>query len=176
MRMIRWMHFLYIVVLLVLDSIFNAIFTQLGLSSLTFVSSLHFLGLMLLTQNDSQTESIIKAILLGIWMDLCHIGSFPMFFVSYSITIALLRVWDRYIGTSTFEFLVLAVIGLFIKEMLIFGMLPLVKGVSYSLITFISTRTLWVIIGNLILLPIAMTLYKLMHRMIMQRVQNLYMR
>ncbi|CAM2794057.1 hypothetical protein ERTO105960_03195 [Erysipelothrix tonsillarum] len=176
MRMIRWMHFLYILVLLVLDSIFNSIFMQLGLTSITFVSSLHFLGLMLLTQNDSPTESIVKAVLLGVWMDLCHIGSFPLFFVSYSVTIAILRVWDRYIGTSTLEFLVLAVIGLFIKEMLIFGMLPLVKGVSYSLITFISTRTLWVIIGNLILLPIAMTLYKWMHRLIMQRVQNLYMR
>lgn len=176
MRIIRWMHFGYIVLLVLMDNIGNAVLGSVLPTSIVFVSNLSFLGLLLLTQNESPTESIIKAGLLGIWMDLNHVGTFPMFFSAYTLTILTVRIWDRYMGTSALEFIVVSVIALFIKELILYFEIITFKHVSLGLMSYISIRTFWVIILNILMIPIVRYLYKQMHRLIMKRAQNLYIR
>ena len=114
------MHFIFIASLLLLDTFISGIFNSIGFKQIFFVSNLAFLGIVLLIQNDSRKESILKAILLSFWMDLNHVDSFPVFFVSYTITILIMRLWQRQISGTYLEFSVIAVVALFIKESLTF--------------------------------------------------------
>ena len=116
MRYIRFMHFAFIVCLLMVDTVIAGVVNSLPVGNITFVSNLAFLGLILLIQTDSSKESIAKAALLSVWMDLNHISSFPVFFVSYVVTVLVMRVWQRQIGGNIIEFAIIAIVALFIKS------------------------------------------------------------
>ncbi|QIK70213.1 hypothetical protein G7062_07885 [Erysipelothrix sp. HDW6C] len=176
MRTIRFAHFAYVVVMLLLDSIINAVFRQFAWSHITFISNLAFMAILLLTQNDSREETIIKAGLLGIWMDLNHIASFPIFFIAYTVTVVMVRLWDRHIGTTALEFVVMVIIAIFVKEIITFVLIYFLKGFNQSLAQFMSTRIFWVVLGNIALIPVVRYGYNVMHKQILKRAQNVYMR
>ncbi|MEG0327567.1 MAG: hypothetical protein RR565_05825 [Erysipelothrix sp.] len=176
MRKIRFLHFVYLSALLVLDSFLNVFVNEFLSSKILFISNLHFLGLILLTQNDSKVESVVKAFLLGMWMDLTHVSTFPVFMIAYTGTIIILRWWDRHIGSSTFEYVLIGVVGLFIKEVALYILIVLTKNLQTSFMSFLAFRTFWVILGNVILCVIPLKLYQKMHSSILKQAQNIYVR
>lgn len=173
MRYIRLMHFIFIAILLLLDTFISGIFNSIGFKQIFFVSNLAFLGIVLLIQNDSRKESILKAILLSFWMDLNHVNSFPVFFVSYTITILIMRLWQRQISGTYLEFSVIAVVALFIKESLTFLLLLQTQNIDITYLAFISNRMFWVIIFNTMMVYPLLQFYRKIHHIILSKTQDL---
>ena len=176
MRFVRLMQTVFLALLLLVDLFIGSILSDLGSSSIVFISSLHFLGLIILSQNDTFVEGIVKVVLISVWMDLNHVNSFPVFLFSYMISYLLMYRFKSYIGSTSLEFTTVAILTLFIKEVLMYCALVFFKSYQGSLINFFAYRSFWVILGNLLFIPFVVFLHKQMHRYIMQRAQNLYMR
>ncbi|CAM3566851.1 hypothetical protein ERUR111494_00390 [Erysipelothrix urinaevulpis] len=173
MRYIRFMHFAFIVCLLMVDTVIAGVVNSLNIGNITFVSNLAFLGLILLIQTDTSKESVIKASLLSMWMDLNHINSFPIFFVSYVLTVLLMRIWQRQIGGNIVEFAIIAIVALFIKESLTFILITNLNNIHMTYLDFIGQRMFWVIIINALFVYPLLEFYKKIHSIILNKTQDL---
>lgn len=176
MRVVRFMQAAFLIILLLLDLLIGSVFSTFSTGSIVFVSSLHILGLVILAQNDNLVEMMVKVIAVTVWLDLNHIASYPVFLFSYVITFLIFYRWRKYVGSTSLEFLVMTILVLFIKEFMMYIALVMFKSYEGSLIGFIANRSFWVILGNVIFVPFVMWLHKQMHRIILQRAQNVYMR
>ena len=167
------MHFVFVSVLALIDLVITSFFNVVIPLPLYFVSNLAFLGIVLLIQNDSSTESIMKAALLSLWMDLNHVNSFPVFFVSYVITITLMRLWQRQINSSFLEFSIIAVVALFIKETIKFTMILQTMNMTMGYSVYLAYYILPTILLNLVFIYPILVFYKKIHHLILSRTQNL---
>lgn len=176
MRSVRRLHALYLVVLLLIDLVINSFAMSFLPNKILFISNLHFMGILILSQHESKESTLIKALIFGFVMELMHLGTFPVFIIAYTLSIVIIRIWERYIGFSVIEFIIMVVIGLFLKEMFIYGLSFVFNGTTNSIFSFIATRVFWVTIGNVFLIPIIRVGYQLTHKAIMKRAENIYIK
>lgn len=143
-----------------LDFFFQAVFNIPHSTRILVVSQLHFLLLVLFAREDSRTSIVVKVIVVALTMDLLQYKSFPVYYISYGIAIMVTRFWHRHISESYPELLLLGSVALFIKEILLFISLTLMNLTNMSVTTFIATRSLWVVLVNLILFFIPYRVYQ----------------
>lgn len=173
MRYIRLVHFVYMGLLFLLDFIFQSIIVNYGVSSIHFVSQLHFVGLLLMARNDTYREILLRGALACFFLDLIHYESYPVLYFSYLIALVVVRFWYKHIGTSYFESLVMIMVGFFIKELILWMTLHLYLGFNSSLHTFISLRSMWIVLGNALIFPLAAYfLQKANHRIVVHTQQH----
>lgn len=175
MRSIRVQQAIFLVWLFIFDLIINAIAANFAPSQLIFVSNLTFMGILILSQHETKEASIMRALVFGGIMELVHVNSFPVYMISYGLTIVILRQWERYIGYSLLEFMMLVVLGLFIKEMFVFTLIHFLNGYTLSLTYFMASRVLWVLLGNVLLIGVVRRRYRTMHAKILRKAENVYL-
>lgn len=176
MRTIRIIQTLYIVSLAVIDLVLTALFKQVPIANSIFISNLAFMGLILLTRNDNIEDSVLRAAGLGLWMDMNHINSFPMYITVYVLTVLFVRTWSSYLGYNLGEFIVMIIISLFFKEILLYIGLVFTQGYSIRFENYVSNRMFWVVLGNLVFIPIVRKTYDIAHMQIVKRAKNMYIR
>lgn len=163
-----------LVLLLIIDFIIQSVFSLRMFRWIGFVSQLHFLGLLLMTDVDSRLEITLKVIVVAFVMDLFHYGSFPIYYISYGLSAMVVRIWYRHIGKTFVETTVLMAVGLFLKEVFLYASLYVFKGMHYPFTEFLATRSIWIIIGNLVLFPIAYSLFNYVERKIDSESNNYF--
>lgn len=173
MRYIRIMHFLFVSALALIDLVLTSLFANVFPSSIYLISNLAFLGIVLLIQNDSTRESIVKAALLALWMDINHLNSFPVFLVTYVLTVSIMRLWQRQINNSFLEFSIIAVVALFIKETIKYMMVLQMMSATMGYSIYLSKYILPTILSNLIFIFPLILFYKKIHHLILSKTQNL---
>lgn len=176
MRTVRLMQYLYLGLLILFDVFFAVIFKSFGFTNINFISSMAFVGLLVFQQTDSPGELAVKVLIASFWLELNHVNSFPMFISVYLLTFLITGIVKQLIGTEIQEFYIVVILAMSLKELLMYIMLILFKGLHMSLLTFIVQRSFWVILGALLVIPIVISMNKSMHRKILQRAQNMYMR
>ena len=176
MRQLRIIHALFLVTLLIFDASLTLLFDRMGLNPFLFISSMHFIALILMAQNESFLETMGKTTLVALWLEMNHVGSLPVFFVSYILTMSVIYFIQEKVGTETSYFLVLLMIALSLKEVIVYFLLLFTQNLVISPGSFIAYRSFWLIFGNILLSPIIIALNKYVHRFILQRTQNNYMR
>ncbi len=112
MRPVRLMHAAFIAVLIVLDTYLGSFVNSLGISQFVYVSSLAFIGMLLLSQTEDAQPFFIKVMLVGVYLDLNQVGVFPSHLVAYLVTFLLMFQLKSYIGNSLHEFYVFVIIAL----------------------------------------------------------------
>lgn len=173
MRYIRIMHFFFLGALILLDTVITSVFSQVAGTSIHFISNLALLGIVLLIQNDNSGESILKALILSLWMDINHFNSFPIFFVSYILTVTIMRLWQRQITSNFTEFILIALVTLFVKEIIQYFMITQLININLSFGLFLAFRIVPTLIGNLLLVYPLLVFYKKIHHLILKQTQNL---
>lgn len=176
MRSVKRIHALYLISLFLIDLILSSLALAFLPKAILFVSNLHFMGILILSQNETKESSMLKALLFGLVMELIHVGTFPVFIISYTLSVVVIRQWERYLGFTVLEFLIMVVIALFIKEVIGYGLAVVLNNYAVSFFNFGATRLVWTIIGNVCILPIVFKGYKITHAAIMKRAENLYMK
>lgn len=149
-----------------LDFLIQSVFNLTGSTRIFFVSQLHFMLLVLFAREDSRTEIVFKVLIMAFIMDLFEYQSFPVYYISYGIAIMVIRFWHRHISESYMEFVLLTGIGLFIKEVLLYATLTIQSQINMSFLNYLGSRTLWVILLNLILFFIPYKIYKISRKSI----------
>lgn len=175
MRGIQRIHALFLIVLFIIDLFISSVTKAYLPSSILFISNLHFMGILILGKNDPKETTLIRAIIFGVIMDLIHLDSFPIYMTSYVLSVLIIRMWDRYIGYSVFEFIIMVIIALFLKEFITFTCITLISSYSVSIPYFIGSRIIWVIIGNVILIPVVRKENAKVHMIILKRAENIYL-
>lgn len=168
MRTVRRIQTLYFCILIILDVCVASLWSHTSLS-IQFVPYMSFMGLLVFARNDPVDAYIWRCLLLSFIMDLLHFGSFPVYFLSYGFGLIVVKLWYRHIGSSVFEWLVMMVIGLFVKEFVLYLTLSIIHNFNMSLMTFVASRSLWVILGNLILFPVVLQLRSMFNGLIVKR-------
>lgn len=172
MRYIRIMHFLFVSSLALIDLVLTSFFSHLFPSSFFFISNLAFLGIVLLIQNDSTQETMIKAGLLSLWLDLNHLNSFPIFFVAYLLSAAIMRLWERQINSSYLEFSIIALVSIFIKESIQYLLMTQGLKMILSYQAFLAYRIMPTLLLNVALVYPLLVFYKKIHHIILKQTQN----
>lgn len=165
---------LFIFFWLLVDFAVQSLANQRLFGPIVFVSQLHFLALLLMTNIDDRKEIVIKVLIISFIMDLFHYNSFPVFYISYGLSAILVRVWYRHIGSTLVETMVLMALGLFAKEIFLYGSLWVFLGTRFSLVDFLTTRSMIVILGNLVLFPLVNTSFKYIQRQVDSSINNYF--
>lgn len=172
MRYIRLLHFLYLGLLIILDLILSTVYHQFPFLLATS-SNLALIGLIVLSKTEAVTNTILKGLVLALVWDLLHIQSFPIFMISITLSLLFAQSWNRHIGSSTLEIMVQSAVTLFLKQSIIWLLLPLVKGISISYFPdFMQEYILWTVLINMLWVPFVLWLNAKMHRLILQSNQN----
>ncbi|NLW15832.1 MAG: hypothetical protein GX038_06230 [Erysipelothrix sp.] len=146
---------LSIALLFLIDFLLQSIFNLSNPQHIQFVSNLHFIALVVYAREDDRTDIAIKVLLVSFFMDLIHLGSFPAYYLAYGISILVIRFWHRHVSDSYFEKMLIIGLALFIKEIVMFFALFVMGHVDVSITWFIANRSLWVILFNIVVFPIA---------------------
>lgn len=160
MRHSRFVHFGLFVILFTLDFLVQTLFNMRGFRSIYFVSQMHLLGLFMMTEEDGRFEITLKLACLAFFVDLLHYQTFPIFYISYGLAAILVRIWYRHIGQTYIELSMLMGIGLLVKELAMYYSLYFLKGQTIPLMQWLASRSVWVILGNLLFLPVVHKLFK----------------
>ncbi len=147
-----------------LDFIVQSIFNLSMSTRLLFVSQMHFILLVLYAREDSRDDIVLKVVLVAFFMDLIQYKSFPVYYISYGLAIMLIRFWHRHISDSYMEFVLLTGVALFVKEILLFMSLRIMNETTVGLTSFIVSRSLWVVLGNLLLFYIPYKVYRVANK------------
>lgn len=175
MRYLRFIHYLFLLILCIIDNYLGVFYHQfpwfIHASSL-----LSLLGILILSKTETFREVLFKTLFISLIMDVTHYQSFPIFLISNLLAVVFLDSWNRHIGTSSLELAVQAIVIIMIREMVIWILLPYTKGVSYPLFTYLAQFVVWTVILNLIMLPLVIRMNKQIHHYVLQRNQNLYIK
>lgn len=166
MRYQYFIHFLTFAVLFLIDFVIQSFFNLGSFERVMFVSQLHFLALVFYAKEDSRTDITVKVLLVAFFLDLLQLKSFPVYYFSYGLSLIVIRVWYRHIDDSYMEIVLISGLALFIKEVLLYVSLLATSNTGYSLMSFIEIRSLWVILFNLMLLPIPYLLVKKSNKLV----------
>lgn len=169
-------HAAFIVSCALLDVVLTTVFSQIFGYPVTVVFSCAFIGILLLSRDESWWEVCIKVILLSIWMDLIHVETFPIYLVSYLIAVGLLFIMSPYFDTTTTHFALLMIVVLFVKEIVLYGMVKLTHVHHESFLHFLGYRSAWVILFAVVSLPLVIYINRVMHGKILQITQKRFMR
>lgn len=175
MRTVRVMQYLYLAFLLLCDTVLAVLFNNLGLANINFISSMAFIGLLLFQQTDTPVESAIKVFVVGFWLELNHVATFPVFISTYLLTFLIMGLLKQFIGSEIQEFYILVIVALSLKEVIMYLILVGFKGMIMSPLNFVVVRSFWVILGSLAMIPFVIRMNQRMHRYILQRAQNMYL-
>ena len=97
MRVVRFMQGGFLALLLVLDLVVGSFVSTMSTGTVVFVSSLHFLGIVLMSQTDSLIELLAKVFVVSGWLDLNKLESFPVLMFAYVITFLIMYEWPSYV-------------------------------------------------------------------------------
>lgn len=170
---IRFLHFSFLFILMLLDLLLDAFIGQILPAPFVFVPKLTFIGLVLLMQNENIEKTLLKGVLLAIWMDLNHLDSFPIFLISYIVTLSILSYWKRHISTNLIEFGTISIVAMFIQESLAFMIAQKVYALKMTAPYFLAYRMFWVVMVNILFIPLVLNLYKRIHHAILSKTQDL---
>lgn len=118
-----WIDVVFVILGFVADNILRLMFpVDTSLRILTFVPNLGFLALLFVSLKKTLPSAILTAFLLGLVLDLLHHEAF-INAAAYPISILMVKIWDQQLNDSLFEHVFMGSIGLFIKELALYGVL-----------------------------------------------------
>lgn len=170
---IRFLHFSFLFILMIIDVIVDAFFVQIIPSPFVFSPKLTFLGLVLLMQNENLEKTLLKGAVLSVWMDLNHLSSFPIYLISYLLTLFILSYWQRHVSTNFVEFSTIALVAMFLQENIAFSIAKNIHHLNMTYQYFLAFRFFWIAVLNILFIPLILSLYKRIHHAILTKTQDL---
>lgn len=148
--------FLYIVLCFIMDLILSQIFPfDYALYRLNFIPHVGLMGLMLVARDMDLGTALIMAFGFGLFLDLTRFGYFMMNAFVFTVTIWVLRQWSNQVNDSLIELLILGVLMIFVKEVLVFGILHLLNLTHMSFLVWFAHWQFLSLLGNIPLMGLA---------------------
>ncbi|WP_157777149.1 hypothetical protein [Erysipelothrix larvae] len=153
------------------DLVVQSLWTQLS-APIEFVSQMSFMGLILSIRNDEVKEYGLRFLVLCLIMNLFHYDSYPVYLLSFGISVVIVKYWYRHIGSSFIEWLVIMTLALFIREFVMYLGLVMFHNYVGSFMFFMAKRGVWVILINLLLFKFVMNIRSFFHGLLIKRTRR----
>ena len=129
-------NFAYILGFFLFDLILQSIFpVDFEYQHLFVVFNTGIIALMLMIRKENFLTVLIYAFSIGLILDIVRYGYFFLSALSFTITLILARLWSNQVNDSTIELMILAVIVVFLKELIKYALL------AFAGLTFLYPST-----------------------------------
>jgi len=147
-----WIDLAFVFLGFVADNVLRFMFPiDPSLRSLVFVPNLGFLALLLICLKKPLPQALGLAVVLGLVYDLTHHEAIAMM-IAYPVSILLVKIWDQQLNESLFERVFVGSIGLFIKELVLYGVLFLMAYTHLDIQIWFIRREFLTLVGHVPLL------------------------
>lgn len=114
-------HFLVVIGWMLLDSILMQLFPNSYLiQDLLFFSQLGYCAMILTLRKFTLLDSILFALLCGFTYDFFFANTYLLHAIVYVLLALLVRLWNKHMEDSIIESIVLAIVTIFIKDLMIY--------------------------------------------------------
>ena len=141
---------IYIIIAFLLDNFINLIsFNNFSYQNFVFVPSFVFVASLILFSEDDFYYGLFKIFIIGIISDVIFLNPIFAYTISYIIAFVLLKLWQKNLGRSMLETIILFTILVFIKEISIYSMYTITNYISMPFESFMINRCIITVILNI---------------------------
>lgn len=137
---------LYILIDIILGILFP---TDYALRALIFVPQMTLAGVILSVREMKLTEGLLLALIVGTILDITHFDFGFINAISFAATVLLVAIWSQHMSESFYELIILTLVGLFIKEIIVFLLYQMSGDTHMSVITWLAKREFLTMLGNI---------------------------
>ena len=117
-------------------------------------------------------DALILAFIAGFILDFSHYGLFMVYAVVYTLTILIVMLWSKHMTETLYELVILVIVGVFIKEGMIYGFMLLSGYTTMSLLTWLGRREFVTLIGNIPIIVICIFLNDIKNNLMVYKETN----
>ncbi len=131
--MLQWLNVMnrlinlsFILLAFILDLILQSFFpVDFEYRRLFVVFNTGIIALMLTIRKENFLTVLLVAFSVGLLLDFVRYGYFFLSALSFSLTLVIARLWSNQVNDTTLELMILSVIVVFLKELILYGLLAL---------------------------------------------------
>ena len=131
------------------------------LNGLLFVANLGFCAVILTIRKFDFLESVLFAILWGMFYDFFCANTFLVYAIIYGITACLLRLWSKHMTETLIESLILCIVTIFAKDIMVYCYMVFQRITTLSLMEWAEHYELLTLLANTILVMIIVLLMRI---------------
>ncbi len=143
-------HILFFAFCFLIDIILGILFPlDYALRSMIFVPQMTLAGVILSVREMKLTERLLLALIVGFLLDITHFDFGFINAIAFASTVLVVAIWSQHMSESFYELIILTLVGLFIKEIIVFLLYQMAGDTHMSIITWLAKREFLTMIGNI---------------------------
>lgn len=120
-----------------------------ALRTLIFIPHMTLAAVILSTRKLKLTDGIMMALIVGVLLDITHFDFGFVNAIAFTATVLVVSSWSQHMSESFYELIILTLIGLFIKEIIVFLMFQMSGDTHMDVVTWLARREFLTLLGNI---------------------------
>ncbi len=120
-----------------------------ALRALIFVPQMTLAAVILSAREMKLTDGLLMALIVGLVLDITHFDFGFINALSFTGSVLVVAIWSQHMSESFYELIILTLVGLFIKESIVFLMVQLAGDSHMSVVTWLARREFLTMLGNI---------------------------
>lgn len=167
-------HFGFVIIWMLVDSVLMQLFPNSYLvDQLMFFSQLGFCAMILTIRKFSLLDSILFTFLCGFLFDFCFANMYLLHAFVYVLLALLVRIWSKYMDDTMIESIVLAIVTIFVKDVVIYFHMCLQRQYILNFISWVQRYELKSILIAIVGMIVVYYFYQLKEDYIDRKAQAL---
>lgn len=155
-------HLLFVVFCFLIDEVLMILFPNSYLvDTLMFIPNLGFCAMILTVRKFNLIDTCLFAFGCGMIYDFCFANTFLIYAIVYTLVACLLHLWSKHMADTLIESLILAIVTIFVKDLLIYFYMSFQRMTEMSLTLWAERYELLTLLANAILAMVIVYLIKI---------------
>lgn len=155
-------HSIFVLICFLADEVLTVLFPgSYLLNGLLFVSNLGFCAVILTIRKFDFLESVLFAVLWGMFYDFFFANTFLLYAVVFALVACLLRLWSKHMTETLIESLILCIVTIFAKDIMVYFYMYFQRMTALSLMQWAQHYELLTLLANTILMMIIVLLLRI---------------
>ena len=155
-------HLLFVVFCFLIDEVLMILFPNSYLvDTLMFIPNLGFCAMILTVRKFNLIDTCLFAFGCGMIYDFCFANTFLIYAIVYTLVACLLHLWSKRMTDTLIESLILAIVTIFVKDLLIYFYMSFQRMTEMSLTLWAERYELLTLLANAILAMVIVYLIKI---------------
>lgn len=155
-------HLLFVVFCFLIDEVLMILFPNSYLvDTLMFIPNLGFCAMILTVRKFNLIDTCLFAFGCGMIYDFCFANTFLIYAIVYTLVACLLPLWSKHMTDTLIESLILAIVTIFVKDLLIYFYMSFQRMTEMSLTLWAERYELLTLLANAILAMVIVYLIRI---------------
>lgn len=120
-----------------------------ALHTLIFVPQMTLAAVILSARDVQLTQGLLMALIVGLILDITHFDFGFVNAISFTATVLAVAIWSQHMSESFYELIILTLVGLFIREIIVFLLFQMSGDTHMSVMTWLARREFLTMLGNI---------------------------